>query len=60
MQKTKKTKRLMSFAIAFALVLTLFTFAPVSVSAMGDTYSTISAGSGNNMFAIKNDGSLWA
>ena len=57
MKKTKPTKKLASLAIVFALVLTLFTFAPVPVSALGDAYSTVSAG-GN--VAIKSDGSLWA
>ena len=63
MKKTKPTKMLVSLTIAFALVLTLFTFAPVSVSAWGDAYSTISASDGHlklshvlsiSLFALSN------
>ena len=37
MKKQNTAKRLASLTIAFALVLTLFTFAPISVSAGGAT-----------------------
>jgi len=59
MEKSTTAKKLISFAIAFVLVLTLFTFVPVSVGAKSDAYSTISAGL-NHTMAIKSDGSLWA
>ena len=60
MKKQKPTKKLANLAIAFALVLTLFTFtfAPASVSAQGDSFSTISVGR-NHTMAIKSDSSLW-
>jgi len=55
----QKSKKFISFVLAFSLVLTLFMFASVSVSAGGDAYATISAGYEITM-AIKSDGSLWA
>ncbi|MCL2813173.1 MAG: chitobiase/beta-hexosaminidase C-terminal domain-containing protein [Oscillospiraceae bacterium] len=59
MQKPKTTKKLVSLALAFALILTLFTFGTVPAKAISDAYSTISAG-GWHTTAIDSDGALWA
>jgi len=52
MQKSKTKKKLINLVIVFALVLSIFTFVPVSVDAGGaESFHTM---------VIKSDGSLWA
>jgi len=49
-------KKILSIILVIFMVIPVF---PVTVSALGDSFSTISTGL-DHMMAVKNDGSLWA